>query len=166
MQEDNLFNEATAPPEMVKVHFKKLEWKFKDSGISYDKVKGIHEKVTSPETLYNMFKSYFAELPNEHFMIIFLSSSNKVIGFDVISQGTLNASLVHPREVFRGAITANCANIVLAHNHPSGNPEPSNEDILITKKLIECGKILEINVFDHIIFSGSTYTSFIEKRII
>jgi DNA repair protein RadC len=74
--------------------------------------------------------------------------------------------LVHPREVFRGAIVATCANIILAHNHPSGNLEPSREDISITKKLVEAGKIVDISVLDHIIFGDDGYTSFVEKRLI
>ena len=102
----------------------------------------------------------------ERFVVFWLNSANVVTGFEVISEGTLNSSVVHPREVFRGAIVATCANIILAHNHPSGNLEPSSEDIAITKKLVEAGKIIDIKVFDHIIFAENTYTSFIEKRII
>lgn len=74
--------------------------------------------------------------------------------------------MVHPREVFRGAIVATCANIILAHNHPSGNLEPSREDISITQKLVEAGKIVDISVLDHIIFGDDGYTSFVEKRLI
>ncbi len=88
-----------------------------------------------------------------------------VTGFEIVSEGILNASVVHPREVFRGAIVSSSANIIVAHNHPSGNPEPSNEDINLTKKLVEAGKIIEISLFDHIIFAEGTYTSFVEKRL-
>lgn len=94
-----------------------------------------------------------------------MSSANVVTGFEIVSEGILNSSVVHPREVFRGAIVSSCANIIVAHNHPSGNLEPSNEDISLTKKLIEAGKIIEINVFDHIIFAENEYTSFVEKRL-
>lgn len=73
--------------------------------------------------------------------------------------------MLYPREVFKVAIDNNSASIILIHNHPSGNPEPSNEDIRITKKLVETGKILEIPVFDHVIIAGETYTSFVEKRL-
>jgi DNA repair protein RadC len=73
---------------------------------------------------------------------------------------------VHPREVFRGAIVATCASVILAHNHPSGNLDPSNEDISITKRLSEAGKILDINVIDHLIFTDDGFTSFVEQRII
>ena len=97
--------------------------------------------------------------------MFWLSSANVVTGFEVISEGLLNSSLVHPREVFRGAIVSTCANIILAHNHPSGNPEPSTEDISITKKLVEAGKIIEINVFDHLIFADDKYTSLVERQL-
>ena len=102
----------------------------------------------------------------ERFVVFWLSSANIITGFEVITEGTLNASVVHPREVFRGAIVATAANILIAHNHPSGNPEPSNEDIAITKKLIEAGKLVDISVFDHIIFAEGQYTSFVEKRLV
>ncbi len=101
----------------------------------------------------------------ERFVVFWLSSSNQVTGFEVISEGLLNSSLVHPREVFRGSIVATSANIILAHNHPSGNLVPSNEDLKITKKLVEAGKIIDIAVFDHIIF-GDGYTSMIERGLI
>lgn len=102
----------------------------------------------------------------EKFFVVCLSSSNKIIKYDLISVGSLNASIVHPREVFKVAIESNSANIILIHNHPSGNDEPSNEDIQLTKKLVEAGKLLEIQVFDHIIIAGNKYTSLVEKRII
>lgn len=102
----------------------------------------------------------------EKFVVFWLNSANIVTGFEVISEGTLNSSVVHSREVFRGAIIATCAHIILAHNHPSGNPEPSTEDISITKRLIEAGKIIDITVFDHIIFAEEKYTSLVDKRII
>ena len=102
----------------------------------------------------------------ERFVVFWLNSANVITGFEVISEGTLNSSVVHPREVFRGAIVATCANIIIAHNHPSGNPDASQEDISITKKLVEAGKIIDISVFDHIIFAEDTFTSFVEKRLI
>lgn len=101
----------------------------------------------------------------ERFIISWLNNSDVVTDFEVISEGILNSSLVHPREVFRGAIVATCANIILAHNHPSGNTEASQEDISMTKQLIEAGKIIGINVYDHIIFCEGTYMSFVEKRM-
>ena len=102
----------------------------------------------------------------ERFVVFWLSTANTVIGFEIISEGLLNSSLVHPREVYRGAIVASCANIILAHNHPSGNKEPSKEDTSVTKNIIEAGKIIDISVFDHIIFTDDGYTSFVERKLI
>ena len=102
----------------------------------------------------------------ERFIVFWLNSANVVTGFEVVSEGILNSSVVHVREVFRGAITQTAANIIISHNHPSGNPEPSQEDISITKKLIEAGNIIDIKVFDHIIFTDEGYTSFVERGLI
>lgn len=95
-----------------------------------------------------------------------MNSANKIIKYQVITIGTLDSSLVHPREVFKAAIENNSANIILVHNHPSGNPEPSNEDIKITRRLVEAGNFMDIKVFDHIIIAGNFYTSLVEKRLI
>jgi DNA repair protein RadC len=99
-------------------------------------------------------------------MLICLNSANKIIKSETISIGNLNSSIVHPREIFKAAIENSSASVILMHNHPSGNPEPSTEDISITKKLVEAGKMLDIPVFDHIIIAGNSYTSFVERRII
>ena len=101
----------------------------------------------------------------ERFVVFWLSTANIVTGFEIISEGTLTSSVIHTREVFRGSIVASCANIILAHNHPSGNPEPSREDINITMKLVEAGNIIDIKVYDHIIFAENEYTSLVESRL-
>lgn len=125
-----------------------------------------NKKISSPREIADLFLPLFRDEVKEKFTVICLSSSNKIIKHEVISVGTLNSSIVHPREVFKVAIDNISANIILLHNHPSGNPEPSNEDIQLTKRLVEAGKILEIKVFDHIILAGSSYTSFVERRLI
>ena len=102
----------------------------------------------------------------EKFFVVCLNSANKIIKYEIISVGNLNSSVVHAREIFKVAIENNSASIILVHNHPSGNPEPSNEDISITKKIVESGKIMDIPVFDHIIIAVNTFTSFVEKRLI
>ncbi len=145
---------------------KTITWKFKDSGESYPQLKDRKVKITSPSQMYENFNFLFEGEVKEKFVVFWLSTSNNVIGFEVISEGLLNSSLVHPREVFRGAIVATCANIILAHNHPSGNIEPSKEDISITKRLTEAGKILDISVLDHVIFGDDGFTSLVEQRII
>ncbi len=123
-------------------------------------------KITSPQDVAEIFIPLFRDQLKEIFMLVCLSSSNKIIKHEIISVGSLNSSIVHAREVFKAAIENSSASIILLHNHPSGNPEPSNEDISITKKLVEAGKILDIPVFDHIILAGNNYTSFVERRLI
>jgi DNA repair protein RadC len=149
-----------------KHYLKSITWKFNDSSKTYPEVNHNNIHITSPSDVYNNFRFLFDSQVKERFVVIWLSSSNNIIGFEIISEGILNCSVVHPREVFRGAIVATCNSIIIAHNHPSGNPEPSNEDINITKQLVETGKIIGIPVYDHIIFADNKYTSFIEANLI
>lgn len=125
-----------------------------------------NKKVTSPGDIADIFIPLLRDENKERFIVVCLNSSNKIIKHETISVGNLNSSVVHPREIFKVAIDCSSASIILIHNHPSGNPEPSNEDIKITQKIVESGKILDIPVFDHLIIAGETYTSFVEKRII
>jgi DNA repair protein RadC len=124
-----------------------------------------NKKITSPLDIAEIFIPILRDDNKEKFIVVCLNSANKVIKHETISIGNLNSSVVHPREVFKVAIDNSAASIILIHNHPSGNPEPSNEDIRITKKIVETGKIMEIPVFDHLIIAGETYTSFVEKRL-
>ncbi len=125
-----------------------------------------NKKITSPQDIAEEFIPILRDEIKEQFIVVCLSTSNKIIRKEIISVGNLNSSIVHPREVFKVAVENNAASIILIHNHPSGNPEPSNEDISITKKLVEAGKMMEIPVFDHIIIAGNNYTSFVDRRII
>jgi len=102
----------------------------------------------------------------EHFVIFYLDSRNQEIKRETISIGSLNANLVHPREVFEPAVRNLAAQIILAHNHPSGDPEPSEDDLEITKRLVESGKILGIEVIDHIIVAKNDFFSFKERKLI
>lgn len=122
--------------------------------------------ISSPKDIAEIFIPLLRDEVKEKFFVVCLNSSNKVIKYELISVGSLNSSVVHPREVFKVAIESNSANIILLHNHPSGNMEPSSEDISLTKKFVEIGKIMEIQVFDHLIIAGNSYTSMVEKRII
>jgi len=124
------------------------------------------KSITSPSEVAEVFIPLFRDEVKEQFIVISLNSANKIIRYNIISVGNLTSSLVHPREVFRIAIENSSANIILMHNHPSGNCKPSNEDIKITKKLVEAGKLLDISVFDHIIIGNNNYYSFVEDRII
>jgi len=103
------------------------------------------------------------DLKKEHFVIFFLDARNQEIRREIISMGTLSASLIHPREVFEPAVRNLAAQIIVAHNHPSGSLEPSNEDISVTKRLHEAGKILGIELTDHIIVAKGGYTSLTER---
>ncbi len=125
-----------------------------------------NKKITSPSDVANYFIPMMKDEIKEKFIVICLNSANKINKYEVISVGNLNSSIVHPREVFKVAIDNDSANIIILHNHPSGNEEPSNEDISITKKIVEAGKILDIQVFDHIIIAGNSFTSFVERHLI
>ena len=125
-----------------------------------------NKKITSPQEIADIFIPLLRDELKEKFIVVCLNSANKIIKYEVISVGNLNSSVVHPREIFKAAIEQLSASIILIHNHPSGNPEPSNEDIAITKKIVEAGKILDIPVFDHLIIAGNLFTSFVEKRLI
>lgn len=102
----------------------------------------------------------------EHFVALLLSTKNHVIARAIISVGSLNASVVHPRELFREAISYSAAAVILVHNHPSGDPAPSQEDISLTRQLVDAGKLLAISVLDHVIIGDGKYVSFKELGII
>jgi len=102
----------------------------------------------------------------EHFIALYLNARNQLTHKETISVGTLNANLVHPREVFEPATKHLAAQIIIAHNHPSGDAEPSEDDLAITRRLIEAGKILGIEIVDHIIVAGNDFTSLKEKKLI
>jgi DNA repair protein RadC len=151
----------------MKHHLRTIEWKFRE--VAQDYPDGpAREKVyiRAPEDIIKHFRFLFESQVRERFVVVWLNSANRVTGYEVVSEGTLNASLVHPREIFRGAIVATCASIVVAHNHPSGNPEPSAEDITITRQVVEAGKIVGIPVHDHVIFADDKYTSLAERGLI
>lgn len=116
----------------------------------------------SPQAIFESLKD-IRLLKKEHFIAIYLDTGNQEVTREVISVGTLNASLVHPREVFEPAVRNLAASIILVHNHPSGDIKPSHEDLLITKKLVDCGNLLDIHILDHIIVAKEGYTSFKER---
>lgn len=124
------------------------------------------KKITSPSDIAEIFIPLLRDKVKEEFYVVCLNSANKIIRTELISVGNLNSSVVHPREVFKVAVENNSANIILLHNHPSGNSEPSAEDISLTRKMVEAGKIMDIQVFDHIIIAGNKFASLVEKRII
>lgn len=124
----------------------------------------LTSSIKSPDDVVNVGKGFMRihEEPEEYMYMICMNTKNKVIGVFEISHGSVNASIVNPREVFQKALLANAVSIILIHNHPSGDPTPSNEDIQVTKRLIEAGKIVGVEVLDHIII-GDRYSSLKEK---
>ncbi|MDP3052999.1 MAG: DNA repair protein RadC [bacterium] len=122
--------------------------------------------LTSPQAVVNYLKEKLGRENKEHFVALLLGSRNDLLSVKDISVGTLNSSLVHPREVFASAVKNLAAYIIVAHNHPSGDPEPSQDDLIITRRLTEAGKILGIEVIDHIIVGKNGFLSFKEKGLI
>lgn len=120
------------------------------------------KELTNPKKVYHLVRSRLRDYHKEHFYILVLNARSWSLS--EVSKGTLNANLVHPREVFSEAIKSNAASVILVHNHPSGDPEPSESDIDITKILIRAGKILGISVIDHIIVTKFDYVSLQNKH--
>lgn len=123
------------------------------------------DKVTihSPQDVADLMMEELRYLQKEHFVCLFLNTKNHVIGQETLSIGSLNASIVHPREVFLAAIKRSSASIICVHNHPSGDPTPSPEDIQITRRLVEAGEIVGIEVLDHVIIGDLTSISLKER---
>ena len=122
--------------------------------------------VRTPDDVAALLLPRFRYESRESFVAVLLSTKNHVLKTPVISVGSLNASIVHPRELFREAINASAAAVIVAHNHPSGDPTPSPEDVSLTRKLVEAGKILDIPVLDHVVLGDGKYVSFKEKGIL
>jgi DNA repair protein RadC len=114
----------------------------------------------------NLYLPLMKDLRKEVFRVLLLSRSNRLIKEVTISEGTLDASIVHPRDVFREALLESAAGVILLHNHPSGNPNPSEEDLRITKQLVEAGRVMGIKVYDHIILAGEDYRSLADDGLI
>lgn len=123
-------------------------------------------KISSPNDAAVVMMEEMRYYKKEYFKIILLDTKNNIIRISEISVGSLNSSIVHPREVFREAIENSSSSIILVHNHPSGEIEPSHEDIVLTNRLVECGKILGIRVIDHIIIGDGIFYSFKEEGLI
>lgn len=127
---------------------------------------GKRIQVRAPEDVAKLFYDYFTDKPTEEFFIVLLSTANIVIGIVQLSVGGLAVSIVEPRAVFAAAIDGNAASIIAVHQHPSGNAEPSREDIRVTRQLVEAGKIMGIPVTDHVIIAAPTFTSLAERGLI
>jgi len=116
--------------------------------------------IKSAKDVFNYASEKLKDLDKEHFVILHLDTKNKITKDETISIGILNASLIHPREVFKSAIKESANSIILVHNHPSGDPAPSDEDLSITEKLIKAGELLNIKVLDHVIIGDGVYWNY------
>lgn len=119
----------------------------------------VRKRVSTAADAAEAFRSIMGDEPGEVFGILCLSTRNAVIGYHEVSRGTLDASLVHPREVFKAALLANAAGIILAHNHPSGDPTPSADDRILTDRLKAAGELLGVTVLDHIVVGDGAQVS-------
>ena len=122
--------------------------------------------VRTPQDTLPVLEPELSELAYEKFVALALNTKNHLTAVLPVSNGSLNASIVHPRELFQRAILANSAALIVAHNHPSGDPSPSPEDIALTRKLVEAGELLDIPVLDHVILGYGRYASFKEKGLL
>ena len=135
----------------------------KEKGMNYDA-----EKLNSPESIVLMMRRllHMEQMAEEHCYMIAMNSFCKVLGVFFISKGTVNVGLITPREIYIRALLSGAVQIILCHNHPSGNAMPSEQDIAITKKIKEAGEMININLADHIIIGSDSYLSFKEAKIL
>jgi DNA repair protein RadC len=133
--------------------------------INTDKLENL-ERFTAPSQIFNHFHYRFRDRRREYFVVLLLDGKNRIILEEQISEGSLNQSIVHPREVYSRAVKESAAAVILVHNHPSGDPAPSREDREITRRLKEAGDVLGIRVLDHIIIGDGSYFSFVEQGLL
>ncbi|HOP75100.1 MAG TPA: DNA repair protein RadC [Bacillota bacterium] len=175
---------ALALAEELLVHFKDLRGVARASCAEIAKVKGIGmakavqiksafelgrrvltsnpvqlPSIKGPQDVYDLLKASYQDLDREHFKVVHLNVKNQVLKVETTAIGILSSSPVHPREVFKEAVKMNSAGLILTHNHPSGDPTPSQDDLRLTKRLQEAGQILGIHVIDHIIFGDNRFVS-------
>lgn len=148
---------------MINISFLNLRVVKENAG-RYD----VSKKIQSPKDVFEVVQKVIkaSEYPEENLWMITLDTKNNITGIFTVSTGSLNTSIVHPREVFKRAVLQNAASIIICHNHPSGDATPSAEDINITKRLYEAGEILGIKLLDHIVAGDNSYTSLKEQGLI
>jgi len=122
-------------------------------------------QIRSPGDAARVLMPALGYLEQEQFAVLYLDTRNRVMAQEMLYKGSLNTSLVRIAEVFRGAVRRNCAALIVAHNHPSGDPSPSSEDVALTRRLIEAGKLLEIDVLDHLVIGQNRYVSLRERAL-
>ncbi|MDR1876570.1 MAG: DNA repair protein RadC [Flavobacteriaceae bacterium] len=124
------------------------------------------EKITSSKDIFNILQPIIGDSTIEEFWVIFLSRAHKVLSKEKISQGGITGTVVDPRLIFKHALELNAVSLIISHNHPSGNVQPSNSDIQITREIKEAGKLLNINLVDHLIVTQTSYYSFADEGVL
>ncbi len=124
------------------------------------------DPVSSPEDVINFSRIHLAGRSDENLMTVFVNSKNKVTGYEIISEGTVDIAVVYPRKIIKKALEKNANGVILVHNHPSGDPEPSGEDINLTRSVKDAAKSMDIRMLDHIIVGKNGYISFLDKGIL
>lgn len=151
----NSFPVKMAPAKRVSIVSLKM---VRESTILYP-----DRSIRSPEDAAKLLRPLLQDADREHFLVVCLDTKNQVNSITTCHVGTLNASVVHPREVFKTAVLGNAASILVAHNHPSGSAAPSQEDISVTKRISEAGEVLGIELLDHLIIAGDEFCSLKES---
>ena len=159
----NLFGESVTPATK-QIKLRSIETRYRMEVVRENAPQWVTTRFTSPRQIFEIFKDLQLET-KEHFITLHLDGKNRVVCLDRVSVGSLNQSIVHPREVFKSACMSGAAGIVMIHNHPTGDPVPSKEDLDITRRLKECGELLGIRILDHIIID-ETYLSMVEQGVL
>lgn len=125
-----------------------------------------NERYTSPEQVFEHYHFTYRDRRKEYFLVLLLDGKNRILKEVQVSEGSLNQSIVHPREVFHAAVRESAAGMILVHNHPTGDPTPSREDVSITQRLKEAGDMMGVKVLDHVIIGDGTFTSFVSEGLL
>lgn len=125
-----------------------------------------YRKIQNPTDAYNLLKNFLSDFDKEKFLVVCLNTKNEPVNIHTVSIGCINKTMVKPMDVMKTAILSNCNKILIAHNHPSGDPSPSKDDISMTERIKNAGKILGIEIIDHIIIAGIKYYSFLEDQLL
>lgn len=164
---DTLFGTEEATGKTRTIKFKQIKAVYETLTVKEEITNYLKTgtRFTAPSQVYETF-SFLMKETKEMFLTAHLDGKNRIIAMDLVSVGSLNQSIVHPREVFKTALLSSAAAIILVHQHPTGDPTPSSEDIAITRRLKECGELMGIKILDHIIVGEGEYLSFVERGLL
>jgi DNA repair protein RadC len=164
---ETLFGAETVASKPRTIKFKQIKAVYETLTVKEDITSYLKtgQRYTAPQQVSDTFQFLIKET-KEQFITLHLDGKNRIICMDIVSIGSLNQSIVHPREVFKTACLSNAAALILIHQHPTGDPSPSSEDIAITRRLKESGELLGIKVLDHIIIGDGEYLSFVERGLL